>query len=92
MNVNKTPMVPLYDPDTYGDAAFDPNGDAPDLSSPEWVAKFAGSKLQRGRPRAEAPKKSTTLRLDPDVVAAFKSAGPGWQSRMNAALRKAAGL
>ena len=92
MNVNKTPMVPLYDPDTYGDAAFDPDGDAPDLSSPEWVAKFAGAKLQRGRPKAEAPKKSTTLRLDPDVVAAFKSAGPGWQSRMNAALRKAAGL
>lgn len=30
-----------------------------------------------------------TLLLDPDVVAAYKSEGEGWQSRINAALRKA---
>ena len=79
-------------PDLVLDSETEPDNDLPDFSSPEWVAKFAGAKLQRGRPRVDAPKKSTTLRLDPDVVAAFKSAGPGWQSRMNAALRKAAGL
>ncbi|MEL6609702.1 MAG: BrnA antitoxin family protein [Pseudomonadota bacterium] len=32
-----------------------------------------------------------SLRLYPDVVEAFKADRPGWQSRMNAALRKAAG-
>ena len=37
-------------------------------------------------------KVSTTLRLDPDVVQHFKAAGPGWQTRINEALRKAAGL
>jgi uncharacterized protein (DUF4415 family) len=30
--------------------------------------------------------------LDPDVIAHFKAGGRGWQTRVNAALRKAAGL
>lgn len=38
------------------------------------------------------PKKPVSLRLDPDVIEYFKSTGEGWQTRMNAALRKAAGL
>ncbi|HWK46617.1 MAG TPA: BrnA antitoxin family protein [Stellaceae bacterium] len=29
-----------------------------------------------------------TLRLDGDVLDAFKSGGPGWQTRINEALRK----
>lgn len=43
-----------------------------------------------GRPRADSPKVAISIRLDKDVVAHFKSSGPGWQSRMNEALRKAA--
>ncbi|WP_413467798.1 BrnA antitoxin family protein [Mesorhizobium sp. B2-8-5] len=31
-------------------------------------------------------------RLDSDVVARFRAGGPGWQSRINEILRKAAGL
>ena len=35
-----------------------------------------------------APKKvSTTLRLSPEVIEHFKSGGPGWQSRVDAALK-----
>ena len=45
-----------------------------------------------GRPKAENPKVAVSLRLDPDVVARFKAQGPGWQTRMNEALRQAAGL
>jgi uncharacterized protein (DUF4415 family) len=45
-----------------------------------------------GRPRKAAPKEAVNIRLDPDVVAHFRATGPGWQSRINAALRKAAGL
>ena len=45
-----------------------------------------------GRPRAENPKIAVSLRLDQDVVAQFKASGPGWQTRMNRALREAAGL
>lgn len=37
-------------------------------------------------------RESVTLRIDSDVLAFFQDEGPGWQGRMNAALRKAAGL
>ena len=37
-------------------------------------------------------KKSITLRLDPDVIEGWRKSGPGWQSRMNAALREALGV
>jgi uncharacterized protein (DUF4415 family) len=49
---------------------------------------------------AEAPPKKTTvpgikeqvtLRIDQDVLEHFRSGGPGWQDRINDALRKAAG-
>lgn len=45
-----------------------------------------------GRPRLERPKLAVSIRLDQDVVDQFKAGGPGWQSRMNDALRAAAGL
>jgi len=32
------------------------------------------------------------MRLDPDVIAHFKQAGPGWHGHINAALRKHAKL
>ena len=59
---------------------------------PELAAKLETVQRLRGRPKVEAPKVSTTLRLDPDVVTYFRSTGPGWQSRINEALRRAAKL
>lgn len=41
-----------------------------------------------GRPKLERPKQSIALRLDADVLEAFKATGPGWQTRMNEALRE----
>ena len=46
----------------------------------------------RGRPAAEKPKQQISLRLDPDVIDAFKATGKGWQGRINDILRKAAKL
>jgi uncharacterized protein (DUF4415 family) len=45
-----------------------------------------------GRPKKTAPKEAVNIRLDPDVLEHFRAGGPGWQSRINEALRKAAGL
>ena len=42
----------------------------------------------RARPRAEHPKNLVSLRIDVDVIEAFKADGPGWQMRMNAVLAK----
>jgi uncharacterized protein (DUF4415 family) len=44
-------------------------------------------KRGRGRPKKDTPKLSTTLRLDADILKAFRARGKGWQSRMNVALR-----
>jgi uncharacterized protein (DUF4415 family) len=46
----------------------------------------------RGRPPSDNPKQAVSLRLDRDVIEYFKRKGPGWQSRMNEALRKQAKL
>jgi uncharacterized protein (DUF4415 family) len=62
------------------------------MSTPYWADKFASVAVQRGRPKADVTKVSTTIRLDPDIIAAFKADGSGWQSRINDALRKVAGL
>jgi uncharacterized protein (DUF4415 family) len=52
-----------------------------------------GTLTRAGRPPlGDAAKQQVTLRLDPDVLAKFREDGPGWQGRINAALRTAAGL
>lgn len=45
-----------------------------------------------GRPRAERPKLAVSIRLDQEVIDRFRAAGPGWQSRINEALRHVVGL
>lgn len=40
-----------------------------------------------GRPPKDNPKEQISVRYDADVVAAFRSTGEGWQTRMNDALR-----
>jgi len=44
---------------------------------------------RRGRPPLERPKEAVKLRLDADVVDAYRATGDGWQTRINADLRKA---
>lgn len=46
-------------------------------------------KSKGGRPRG-SDKEQVSLRIDKDVLARFRADGPGWQTRMNDALRKAA--
>ncbi len=80
-------------------------GIANDPDNPEWTEEdfknarpFAevfpdlaeSIRRARGRPAVAAPKRQISLRLDPDVIDAFKATGKGWQGRINEALRKAA--
>ncbi len=49
--------------------------------------------MVRGRPpQRGVAKQQVTLRIDPDVIDKFRAGGPGWQGRINEALRKAVGL
>lgn len=57
------------------------------------VRPATGTLTRAGRPPiGTAPKRQVTLRLDPDVIDRFRQDGPGWQGRINAALRRAVGL
>lgn len=81
MNGNKRVTVTTWtDPD-----------DAPELDDEffERAEEYDGSRLvKRGRPAGSGTKVSTTIRFDAEIVAAFRADGPGWQSRMNEALRE----
>jgi uncharacterized protein (DUF4415 family) len=50
------------------------------------------AELPPKQPSIPNVKEQITLRIDRDVLDHFQEAGPGWQDRINAALRKAAGL
>ena len=43
------------------------------------------------KPSVPGVKEQVTLRIDRDVLDYFQEGGPGWQERINNALRKAAG-
>ena len=67
--------------------------DLPEITD-AWVAGadlYNGTKLvRRGRPKLDNPRQLLSLRLPPQVIARWKSTGPGWQSRMSDALEKSA--
>ncbi len=66
------------------------------IEKAEALFKAATTKPIEGPAKSTAsvpPGKDTvSLRLDRDVLAHFQDDGPGWQDRINDALRKAAGL
>lgn len=45
-------------------------------------------KPKRGRPASAKPKEHVNIRLNTDVVGAFKDSGAGWQTHINNALRE----
>lgn len=51
----------------------------PELT-PEMLARATIKK--GGRPVSQNPRKLITIRLPADVIARWKSTGPGWQTRM----------
>lgn len=77
-----------------------------DDDNPEWTeADFARARPASELPphilaafpktrgaQAAPTKEQVSIRLDRDVLALFRQTGRGWQGRLNAALRKAAGL
>ena len=65
-----------------------------------WAAAEAAFKAATAKPPLELPakkpalpgtKETVSIRIDRDVLDFFQADGPGWQERINEALRKAAG-
>ncbi|MFM8768567.1 MAG: BrnA antitoxin family protein [Rubrivivax sp.] len=72
------PHDPASDP-------YDPN----DAQAVQAYWNAAAVRRGRGRPPVAGPRPTLNMRVDADVLAAFKATGPGWQTRINAVLRQA---
>ncbi len=80
---------PKFDPENpeWTEADF-AAAKGPEALPPALLALFPNTKPRGGRP-AGSDKLQISIRLDKDVVEKFKASGPGWQTRINAALRRA---
>lgn len=74
-------------------SGLDPSDDAPEITD-DWFARGAlyvgGKFVRRGRPLGSGTRELVSLRLDKEALAIFKSTGPGWQGRINDALKRSA--
>jgi uncharacterized protein (DUF4415 family) len=67
--------------------------DCPSTTPADWdgaLMKQAGVVVGTARvrgPNKQPTKEQVAVRYSPDVLAAFRASGAGWQSRMNEALR-----
>ncbi|GJE68582.1 BrnA antitoxin family protein [Methylorubrum podarium] len=100
MPADKSERSPISDPEEARIQA----GIAADPDNPEWTEEdfqraipfreafpVLADRLRRARGAQKAPTKQlVSLRLDQDILLRFRATGPGWQSRMNEALRRAA--
>lgn len=59
--------------------------DSPDATD---LMRSEISKRRAGRPLGVGNKEQVAIRLDPDILSAFRATGKGWQTRMNDALRE----
>ena len=86
----KAELDRLHELLSAADKAYFEN-DAPEITD-EWIESanlYRGKKLvRRGRPPAAVRKVSTTLRLSPEVLEHFRESGPGWQTRIDQALKR----
>lgn len=75
-----------------GAAAWVDRDDAPPLTEAFFdkaEIRRGDTVVRRGRPPLPNPKQAVKLRIDADVLAAYRKTGVGWQTRINADLRKA---
>ena len=80
-------VAKLIRPSVEDDAAI-ARGIASDKTRRRHVGAVPGIVRRRGRPTKANPKVSVRLRLDRDVIDRFKATGQGWQTRINAVLKK----
>ena len=59
--------------------------DSPDATL---LMREAIAKRRAGRPAGSGNKEQVAIRFDKDVLSSFRASGPGWQTRMNDALRE----
>jgi len=53
----------------------------------DMLSGIEAARKKRGRPVGSGTKEQVAIRFDNEVLSAFRTAGPGWQTRMNDALK-----
>jgi uncharacterized protein (DUF4415 family) len=94
MNGNRRFSGSDWDKDKAEPVTSEQYEEIPELTD-EWFAKaelHVGGEKVRGRPKSPTRKVALKLRIDPDVIKAFRATGPGWQTRINETLRQAVRL
>jgi uncharacterized protein (DUF4415 family) len=95
-------IIPTHEEDAVINAGISADPDSRELNdkwfpeakpaskafAPAVYAALVAMKRPRGRPKADETKIFTAIRLDADLLEAFKATGKGWQTRVNAALRQ----
>jgi len=81
---SKTDMVSLRQNKLDGIEPED-DEDSPDATL---LMREAIAKRRAGRPAGSGNKEQVAIRFDKDVLSSFRASGPGWQTRMNDALRE----
>lgn len=80
-------IIPTPEEDAAITAAALSDPDAIPFTDEEWEAVKPLARI--GRPPSAKPLKvPTTIRFDADVLTALRATGPGWQTRVNAAMRE----
>jgi uncharacterized protein (DUF4415 family) len=67
-------------------AAAESDPDNPPLTD-EQLANMVPYHTIFGRPKKENPKRLVSIRFSPEVIAHFRATGPGWQTRIDEALK-----
>lgn len=78
-------ILPTAAEDAVITAAANADPDARPFTDAEWAQ--VRPLVRRGRPLGSGSKTQVTLRLDVEVLEAFRATGEGWQTRINDALK-----
>jgi uncharacterized protein (DUF4415 family) len=81
------PEIKQFEDDLLESVRQAKRGEAGRIHTPAEIAA-----RRRGRPAGSTSptaKQAVKLRLDPDVLAALRASGAGWQTRVNSILRQA---
>ncbi|MFZ5735485.1 MAG: BrnA antitoxin family protein [Pseudomonadota bacterium] len=89
----RKPIEPVFDDDNPEWTAEDFANAAPvNIMARDLTSEFLEKIPSRRGPQKAPTKVPVSIRLSADVVARYKATGPGWQSRIDDTLRKAAKL
>lgn len=90
MNANKPTMPDISKTELAEKSAWADLDDALEWTDERFKAAdlhHGETLIRRGRPRKARPKEAVSIRLSPEVVEAFRAKGPGWQTRIDEALK-----